>query len=194
VADVLLSTEDITVLGGPASISVDLDFGPEGERGSLWYTSPNGNPSSNSIGATPNIFDMCINTDPGDLEYQYIYQYRSVSGTDTWVKMFKLIPNTYSVNRTVTFSAGEKTINISVSDIVPQSEIGTVTSANFNVQYSITSSDSPVSSSMALLPIVTESGTGNLILPLSFKAIEFDGAAWVNLAKEVTVHLFITVV
>lgn len=193
-ADVLLATEDITVLGGPASISVDLDFGPEGERGSLWYTSPNGDPNSNALGVTPKVFDICINTKPSDDYYQYIYQYKNVSGTDTWVRLFKLIPNTYSVNRTVTFVNGEKTINVSVSDIVPESEVGTVTSANFNVQYSITTGDNPISSTLALLPIVTESGTGNLILPLSLKAIEYDGAAWINLAKEVTVHLFITVV
>jgi len=191
---VLVATEDLTVLGGPSSISVDLDFGPEGERGSLWYTSPNGNPNSNSLGVTPKIFDMCINTKSGDEDYQYMYQYRNVSGTDTWVKFFKLVSNMYSVNRTVTFVAGEKNINIEVSSIVAPSEIGSVTAANFNVQYSVTSNDSPVSSTLAVLPIVTESGTGNLILPLSLKAIEYDGTQWVNLAKEVTVHLFITVV
>jgi hypothetical protein len=193
-ADVLLATEDITVLGGPASISVDLDFGPEGERGSLWYTSPLGNPNTNQIGVTPKVFDMCINTDSGDADYQYIYQYRNVSGTNTWVKIFKLISNTYSVNRTVTFIAGEKNINIPVSSIISLDQIGTVTSANFNVQYSITSTSNPVSSSLSLLPLTTESGTGNLVLPLSFNAIEFDGGEWVNLDKEVTIHLFITVV
>ena len=30
--DVLIDTEDITVLGGPESISVDLDVGPDGEK------------------------------------------------------------------------------------------------------------------------------------------------------------------
>jgi hypothetical protein len=191
---VIAANDDITVLGGPASISVDVDFGPEGERGSLWYTSPLGNPNTNPIGATPKIFDMCINTNSGHEDYQYIYQYRNVSGTNTWVKLFKLISNTYSTNRTVTFIAGEKSINVPVSSIVPQDQVGTVTAANFNVQYSITSNSNPVSSSLSILPIATESGTGNLVLPLSFNAIEFDEGEWVNLAKEVTVHLFITVV
>ena len=34
-ADVLLSTDSLTVAGGPASVSVDVDFGPQGQRGSL---------------------------------------------------------------------------------------------------------------------------------------------------------------
>ena len=36
-ADVILSTEDLTVFGGPALISLDVDFGPSGSRGSRIY-------------------------------------------------------------------------------------------------------------------------------------------------------------
>lgn len=191
-ADVLLSTEDMTVLGGPASVSVDLDFGPDGTRGSLWYTNSQGKPTSTLPVSNPNIFDMCINTKPGDSEYQYIYQYRSVSGSSTWVKLFKLISNTYSVNRSVTFTAGEQRINVPVLSIVPESVIGTITSSNFNVQYSITGNDAPLAPTMSLLPLETVDTV--LSLPILFKAVEFDGSEWVDLAKTVTVHLFITVV
>lgn len=191
-ADVLLSTEDMTVLGGPASISVDVDFGPDGERGSLWYTNSAGKPTSTLPVSNPNVFDMCINTKPGDSEYQYIYQYRNVSSVKSWVKLFKLIPNTYSVNRPVTFAAGEQRVNIPVLNIVPETMVGTVTSSNFNVQYSITGNNAPLAPSLSVLPIETVDSV--LSLPLIFKAVEFDGTDWVDLAKSVTIHLFITVV
>lgn len=192
-ADVLLSSEDITVLGGPASISVDLDFGPEGKRGSNIFVG-NGNPNSTNIGQTPNIFDLYINLLASDDEYLYFYQYQNVSGVDTWVRLVKLIPNTYSDNRVVTFVNGEKSVNIPVSKIVPPSMISSVTSENFNVQYSIAGNENPVSSSLSVLPIVAESGTGNLVLPISIKAIENSSGTWVDLENQVTLHMFITVV
>jgi hypothetical protein len=191
-ADLLLSTDDMTVLGGPASISVDLDFGPDGQRGSLWYTNSQGAPTSTLPVSNPNVFDICINTKPGDPDYLYIYQYTNTSPSNSWVKRFKLIPNTYSVNRSVTFAAGEQRVNIPVLSIVPSSMIGTVTSANFNVQYSITGNDEPTADTLSVLPLETVDTV--LSLPLLFKAVEFDGTEWVDLAKTVTVHLFITVV
>lgn len=191
-ADVLLSTDDMTVLGGPASISVDLDFGPDGTRGSLWYTNSAGAPTLTLPVSNPNIFDICINTNPGHVDYLYIYQYKNISGTNSWSKLFKLIPNTYSVNRTVTFVAGEQRVNIPILSVVPSSMIGSVTSANFNVQYSITGNDDPLAPTMSVLPLETVDSI--LSLPLLFKAVEFNGTGWVDLAKTVTVHLFITVV
>ena len=34
-ADILLSNEDLTVFGGPETVSLDLDIGPQGDRGSI---------------------------------------------------------------------------------------------------------------------------------------------------------------
>lgn len=72
--------------------------------------------------------------------------------------------------------------------------ISSVTSENFNVQYSIAGNENPVSSSLSVLPIVAESGTGNLVLPISIKAIENSSGTWVDLENQVTLHMFITVV
>jgi hypothetical protein len=191
-ADVLLSTDDMTVLGGPASISVDLDFGPDGTRGSFWYTNSAGKPTSLLPIENPNIFDMCINTKPGDSEYQYIYQYQNVSGTKTWKKLVRLIPISYSVNIPATFALGESLVNIPVLSIVPPTMIGSVASSSFNVQYSIAGNDEPLATSVSVLPL--ESVDTVLSLPLLFKSVEFNGTGWVDLAKTVTIHLFITVV
>ena len=195
--DVILSSEDLTILGGPESITLDLDFGPQGERGSEFFVG-NCNPNSNpeNIPVTPKVFDMYINLLPSDPdeEYLYLYQYQNVSGEDTWTPLVKLIPNTYSTNRVVTFVDGEKSINVQVSKLVPPSLISSITSDKFNVQYSISGSLNPVSSSISVLPIITESVTGDLVLPMQIKAVEYNAGSWSNLSSEVTVHLLITVV
>jgi hypothetical protein len=195
--DVILSSEDLTILGGPESITLDLDFGPQGERGSEFFVG-NGNPNSNpeNIPVTPKVFDMYINLLPSDPdeEYLYLYQYQNVSGEDTWTPLVKLIPNTYSTNRVVTFVDGEKSINVQVSKLVPPSLISSITSDKFNVQYSISGSLNPVSSSISVLSIITESVTGDLVLPMQIKAVEYNAGSWSNLSSEVTVHLLITVV
>ena len=88
--DILLATEDITVLGGPTSISVDLDFGPQGERGSLIFVGM-GDPNLNDIGQIPNIFDLYINIDPNHEDYLYQYQYQNIASVNTWTKILKLV-------------------------------------------------------------------------------------------------------
>jgi hypothetical protein len=194
-ADVLLSSEDITVLGGPSTISVDVDFGPDGERGSLMFVSlghPNGD--GVELGQVPNIFDMCVNVAPGTDEYLSYFQYEKVGGTDTWVKKFNLVPNTHSTSRVVTFVAGQKQMNVAASKIVPASMLSTVTASNFNVQCSISGSINPVSYSLSLLPLEVETGTGDIVLPIVVNAIEYSSGTWSALTSEVTVHLFITVV
>lgn len=190
--DVLVSTEDLTVLGGPSSITVDVDFGPQGDRGSQIFVG-NGQPnlSTTTLPATPKVYDLYINLLTSDEEYLFIYQYINVPGGNTWTKLFKLLPNTYNVNRTVTFVDGQKTINIPLSKIIPSSMLSNVTSDVFSIQYSISGTSNPVSSVMSIGSIFTESQSGDLTLPISFTAVDFDGTSWTNLATEVTIHLHI---
>jgi len=190
-ADVLLITDELTVLGGPQSIDVEVDFGPEGDRGSQIFVS-NGKPNEVEIGQTPNVFDLCINVLSSDSEYQTVYQYQNVLGTNTWVALFKMVSNIYSVNRTVSFSNGNASINVPVAKIVPSTLVGSVTAANFNVQFNIVQGVNAISSTMSLGEIVSQDN--ELVLPLSLKSIEFDGEAWINASGTKTVHLFITVV
>lgn len=189
--DVLLATEDITVLGGPTSISVDLDFGPQGERGSLIFVG-NGNPNLNEIGQTPNIFDLYINIDPNDEEYLFQYQYQNISSVNTWTKILKLIPNTYSSNIVRTFTDGvTSVINIPLINIIPAEQVGLVTSSNFNIQHSIVGSN-PVASSVSVGDVIAVDGI--LSLPITINAAEYASASWSPLSGTKTIHLFINVV
>ena len=188
-ADVLLSTDDLTVLGGPASISVDLDFGPSGDRGSQIFVG-NGNPNITEIGQDPLAFDMYINLQSGD-EYLYMYQYQNVDGVMTWKKLFKLIPNTYSLNSTGTFSAGSRTINIPVINIVPLSSVANLTAANFNIQYSVLGQN-PVASGLSVGELTTVDDI--VVLPVTIEGLEYSSGSWSELSGQKTVHLFISVV
>ena len=59
-ADVVLTTDELLVLSGPSSVNVEVDFGPEGERGSLFFVSV-GNPNTALTGQTPKAKDLCVN-------------------------------------------------------------------------------------------------------------------------------------
>jgi len=188
----LLDTIDVNVFGGPVEVSVDVDFGPEGKRGSQIFVGlGNPNLTSTIIGQDPNIFDMYINIDSADTEdYLYQYQYQNVSGVNTWVRLFKLLPNTYAFNsEDRLFTDGvSTTINIPLINLIPISTISNYSSEDFNIQYNIIGSANPIASSMSIGEILDDK------LPVVIKAVEYNGSSWVNLNGERTIHIFINVV
>lgn len=191
--EVLLSTEDITVLGGPSSISVDVDFGPQGTRGSqIFVGEGDPNDPATVIGQSDiKILDLYINIKPADLEYLYVYQYVNENATLFWKKLFRIIPNTKSLNSSATFTAGETTINVPVNQIVNPEDVATVAAADFSVQASIINTN-PVAVSVE---IGEPSGTGAArAVPITINAAEYSGSTWSALAGSKTVQLLITVV
>ena len=114
--EILVSSEELAVFGGPASIDVNVDFGPQGQRGTLIFTG-NGKPTDpdvdlefnnevyNSQSAQP--LDLFINLNPEDFEYLFLYQYGYVNGVLQWSKVLRLIPNTALANLDVIFYNGQ---------------------------------------------------------------------------------------
>ena len=146
--DTLVGSMDVTVLGGPATVDVSLDFGPEGQRGSYYFVG-NGNPNTPGtvIGQTPNIFDMYINLLPSDEEYLSLYQYQYVNGANVWVRLLRLLPNQYSESNERSFNSGQLDFYIPVANIVALDLIANTiftminfgfTAAFFFFKYSIT--------------------------------------------------------
>jgi len=184
--DVVLNNDDVTVLAPPAIIEVLVDIGPQGTRGSQFFVGV-GNPNSVSIGQTPNLNDLYINTSPGG-ELGYLYQYRSEPGGNVWVEVLDIYPSVYSENAQVTFESGTSEVIIPVADIVTVTGTPLV-SENFSVQYSIAHTN-PVASAMQIPALV---GAGdNLVINL--EAVEYTGAAWSALDESVTIHFNITIV
>jgi hypothetical protein len=192
-AEVILSTEDITVLGGPSSINVDVDFGPPGTRGSqIFIGQGNPNDPATEIGQDDiKILDLYINLKTTDVDYLYVYQYVTENAVSSWKPLFDLIPNTKSLNSSSTFTAGSTVINVPINQIVPTDLVSTVTASSFNVQATIQNS-LPVALAVEL---GTPSGTGNArSLPITVRASELSGSTWTALSGSKTVQLLITVV
>jgi hypothetical protein len=184
--DVVLNNDDVTVLAPPAIIEVLVDIGPQGTRGSQFFVGV-GNPNSVSIGQTPNLNDLYINTSPGG-ELGYLYQYRSEPGGNVWVEVLDIYPSVYSENAQVTFESGTSEVIIPVADIVTVTGTPLV-SENFSVQYSIAHTN-PVASAMQIPALV---GAGdNLVINL--EAVEYAGGTWSALDESVTIHFNITIV
>jgi hypothetical protein len=182
--EVLLSNDDVTVLGPPSTIELLLDIGPQGTRGSQTFIGV-GNPNTVDIGQTPELNDLYINTSPGP-DYGYLYQYVAEPGGDTWIEVLQMNPTIFSKNYSVVFTSGSGSITIPVSDIT---SVAALVAENFSVQYSIAHSN-PVASSMSI-PALAGAGDD---LVIDLEAAEYASSTWSDLDEEVTVHVFITIV
>jgi hypothetical protein len=183
--DVLLSNDDVTVLGPPNIVEVLVDIGPTGTRGSQVFAGI-GDPNIIEIGQTPILNDLYINASPG-ADYGYLYQYVSSPGGNTWIEILSVNPTIYSENHLTTFTSGVAQIVIPVADIITIT--GTPLSAdNFSIRYSI-AHDNPIASSMTIPALV---GAGdNLVINLT--AVESTAGVWSNLTGEVVTHIFISI-
>jgi hypothetical protein len=192
-ADVVLTTDELLVLSGPSSVNVEVDFGPEGERGSLFFVSV-GNPNTALTGQTPKAKDLCVNILKTDNEYSYVYQYNSDGANGfQWYPIIKLSPLQYNKILTGTFVDGSKVFNIPVSYIVDEETSQTLTSANFNITYSIPN-DNPIASSIEIGSFTNDPVSGLQILPVTVNAVEYASSTWQDLTGVKTVHFVISIV
>lgn len=198
-ADILLSNDDLTVFGGPETISLDLDLGPTGDRGSL-IIGVQGDPRqaivANSISQDVQALDIAIDYSPSSETYKTVFQNVSTpSGTPQWTPLVSLKSNFYSETKgPLTPVNGKITIApINLVDIYDISD-GTVSSSRFSVQYSISSSESagPLATNLIIKELNTNQGF--IALPIEIEGIEYLEGSWVPMAGPKYVHLFITVV
>lgn len=166
--------EDILVLGGPETINVEVDFGPQGDRGSRIYVG-NGKPENVDIGQTPNTFDVYINLLPSSPEYLNIYQYMEVLGTNQWETISRLNFNNYSEKKSIDFSTEINYVFIPTSAVLSNpSYIGNLDASNYSVQSTFeTSAGYPIAHSIKteLIPAALPDPER---LKITFYAKEFD--------------------
>jgi len=197
-ADILLSNDDLTVFGGPESISLDLDIGPQGDRGSIILAS-NGNPQDANVNAaivqSLQALDIAIDVQPASETYKTVFQRVATATGTQWTTMFNLKTNYYSsIKEEVAVNGTLEITPINVYDIYGDSGKTAATSNAFNIQYSISSPDSsgPLATTLIVKPLITSQGF--LALPLEIKGVEYIDDAWQPMAGPKRVHLFITVV
>jgi hypothetical protein len=192
-ADVVLTTDELLVLSGPSSVNVEVDFGPEGERGSLFFVTV-GNPNTTLIGQNPKAKDLCVNVLKTDNEYSYVYQYNSDGANGfQWYPIIKLNPLQYNKILTGTFVDGSKVFNIPVNYIVDEETSQTLTSANFNITYSIPN-ENPIASSIEVGSFTNDPVSGLQVIPVTVNAVEYASSTWQNLDGVKTVHFVISIV
>jgi hypothetical protein len=178
-ADVVLSTVDLDVYGGPSAIDVSVDFGETGARGSrIW--AGNGDPVIYLAGQDIKLYDWYINTNTTETYYSWMYQYVLEVGSPTWVPVLQLNPSQFSTIASVSFTTGVGTTNIPISNLT--TNVGTVVS-DYIIRFSFSHPTVPLAGSVD----PTISGTN---LALSFLVVDantgtlFDGIT--------DVHLFIS--
>jgi hypothetical protein len=196
--DILLATEELSVFGGPETVNVELDFGPQGDRGSFIFVgngSPDNETIKNASGKTVQPYDFYINmlkSDPNN-EYLMFYCYKpDITGTSLqWETITKLIPNTYSKNTSIDFSTANY-CHIPIASIVDPSYVGNTDASNFSVNVTFSTSEGlPIVNSIKT-EIVTLNSVENL--KITFYAKEFDGTDWIDVSGPRTANLHISVV
>lgn len=184
----LVGSIDLSVLGGPSSISLDVDFGPTGARGSRIF----GLPADPRLISTPKPlevtnYDLGIVITPSAPDYLSVYQKTGTSVED-WEPFAALYPNFYAAKQALTFnSSGVATFQIIVSSVFT---VTTYLVEMFNVFYQINSSN-PIASSMT--KTLTQNGNDQ-VLTVTIKAIEYSSSTWSPLQGQKAVDIFATVV
>ena len=119
-AEVALASEDITVLGGPAQIELQLDSGPQGQRGTFimyGFYSPNSAEAQATFISPPQVFDFYVVVDPASADYLQLFQYVNRDGELLWVPALKLSINIFSTTIPTTFIQGEAIVEVNVSEL-----------------------------------------------------------------------------
>jgi hypothetical protein len=199
--DVILASDNVTVLGGPSSLEVDLNIGSPGTRGSLFFTgiqNPNTLNTLNDFPVTPIIFDIFINSNSSSDDYLQAYQYISQDGENVWLPVFKLRQDVYTINSILNFENGIAQLDVNLFDIglrdFPFDSNSSENSfAHFSVQATIRNSnmEDPLDTPK---PIAFSTKVGNpyfenegsfdpsqvpLFLPITFNAVQFvEPEAW----------------
>jgi hypothetical protein len=210
--DVVLSSDNVTVLGGPDQINVDLNIGASGSRGSFFFTgfeNP-GSLTTQDFSQAPQIFDIYIVVDPTSDNYLQAYQYLNEDGVLSWVESFKISESITAFNKVVTFNSGAATLQIDIADIGLENvtfESFVNSFAHFNVQASISNIDvaeapsgtinnNPVAFSFNVNDAFFDSSGGGvpseypMKVNIDFTAVEYADGSWTALdGKDVVVHL-----
>jgi len=192
--EIFVSTDDVKVIGGTANVNVEVDFGPQGDRGNLFLVGY-GDPNTITHSQTIQLLDIYINLQVGDSDYLGMYQYLNQAGVDSWVFLGPLITDKFGANRTVSFTGGVSTdVEFNISSILQTSVLSGIDESKFNVQCTFLNSSKPVAHSIVVKPITIQSATGDIILPVSVNAAEFSGSTWSGISGTHVVHFLITVV
>jgi len=163
-AEVVLSTVDLDVFGGPSTVNLSLDVGATGDRGSRIWAGPGGY-ETDLVGQDVKLYDVYINTTTG-----YMYQYVLQLGSPAWVFLKVLVGAENEFNNRVATTYDSNGYSV----ILYAPIVSGATVADYVVNYNIRNSTEPIAASHDLAII---SGT----LYILIRASKLSGGTWSNL-------------
>jgi hypothetical protein len=185
--DVVLNTDEITVLSTPASIDLLLDYGAQGERGSKIFAG-SGSPIVNASLASQDVYayDLYIDVSNASATWSWLWQYVSKPTGYTWEALLKLNPSMYSTTYEATFnSSGIATISIPLANIV-----STIT---YNDKDKYIVQITPQTTYPVALSI-TEKTIPSTNLIVEVQAVKYDVGVWSALVGTEDLQVSITVI
>lgn len=170
--EVVVLDPELSVYGPVEEITVSVDVGQTGTRGSKQFVGT-GAPSSAIVPGTPLANDLYL-----DVSNSYLYQYID----STWTLVGKFAPTTYNVVEGVTFASGNANFTYDIFDMFGITE----TTGGFIIQHNIIGTTDVIAS------VITESILVGTDLSFSIKAKSLSGS-WTNLSGDYDVMLSISI-
>jgi hypothetical protein len=184
--NVVLEDPQLTVLGPPASITLNVNSGEQGPRGNKTYSGV-GNPNNSSLLSDKILGDLFIRTDVGP-DYGVVYQYVSVPGGPEWQKILNFQPIRYNVFSNLEFVNGSASVIIPLASFYIDAPLS-LTANNFVSQVSA-NSNNPVA--IGTTKLLTSGTTRSLVLYIN--AAEFASASWSYLSGSANLNISLFVV
>jgi hypothetical protein len=182
--NVVLEDPQLTVLGPPAQVTLNVNSGEKGSRGSRIFTGT-GNPNNSGLLTDKVLEDLFIRTDFGN-DYGAIYQYSSLPGGPEWVKVLNFQPISYSKRHNLFFTSGSVSASVVVTDFYEDVPIS-ISASNFVTQVSI-ENNMPVAFSHTKTYI-----TSSKTLILNIYGSGLSASSWLSLSGSVNVNIGINV-
>jgi hypothetical protein len=184
--NVVLETDDLTVLGPPASIDLQVDIGPKGEQGSFIY-SASGDPNSvvgPFISRPARIGDLYFRIDNNAF-----YQFVSVPGGTQWQIISNIRPLIYNTLENINFSSGSGSTSLLLNNFFSNAPAN-LTPEQLSVQLTA-EGENPVAITLKSKGI-TSGSTRSLLL--EFVAAEYESGSWQSMSGSANIAVTINVV
>jgi hypothetical protein len=186
--DTIISNDELVVVGPPASVSVSVDIGPQGERGSQFYTGV-GTPAQNAASLIDaQVNDLFINRLLGG-SYGVVYKLNAVPGGSSWQPVLKFQPISHSIQKPVDFISGTGSISVPLIDFYSSAPIS-LSPSTILVQ-ATAELDNPAFISVSNKSITEVSGVRTFIVEL--QGAEIDSGSVSLLSSSATpINFYIT--
>jgi hypothetical protein len=115
--DTIISNDELVVVGPPASVSVSVDIGPQGERGSQFFSGVGLPTAAENVASLVDakVNDLYINRLLGG-NYGVVYKLNATPGGTLWQAILNFQPISYSIQKLVNFTSGTGSISVALAD------------------------------------------------------------------------------